>query len=293
MLYSFSKNEEIIRLSIELDSLRMEVCSIPLPHLLLRSILLKRRETMTQTIKQLSDTISSGRVQAHQLDVAFFLEEQLYNWSGFNRNITAADISEIIYPGQSTTLSGTTLEKTLTYIQMSQDHPVIQSALLYISVLSLIPEDPARHTRASLVARFRLATSGFDIQGLDLFEEQLIIAKSDYDHLLTLLPQSDNATQWIIFFMGIIKKSLQNTYELLQTQKRIFSANPFLLTPRQVKILSLFDEQNLQLSNREIREYFDLSPITIARELRALTQHEYLIPIGKGRSIRYAKNSLK
>jgi DNA-binding CsgD family transcriptional regulator len=289
MLFSFSKNEEIVRLSMELDTIRKEVASLPMPHLFLRTMQSRRRDVIVQTIQQLGKIPIHPTAHRQPLDIPFFLEEHLYNWSGFERTINPVDIADIVFPGQNTTSQLAPLEKTLTYIQMSQDHPVIQSALLYISILSLIPDDPTRHARATLVTRFRLATSGFDIQGMDLFEEHILVAKNDYDDLLTLLPNSDNATQWIIFFMNIMKKSLQSTSELLQAQKRIFTTNPFLLTPRQIKILSLFNEQNIQLSNREIREHFDLSPITIARELTALVQHEYLIPIGKGRSVRYAK----
>lgn len=293
MIYAFSKNEAIQGLCSEADALRVDCVSIPMSLISLSRFQSEQRVRIEESILLLSHghSISSDTTGDLVEGIRSILHDQSYNWGGnTTKTLTPKQIRELLsMHKQYDNPAEKDIEQILNFTQTNTDHPLINAALLFAGILALLPHDPLARSKATLCCRYILASSGFDVFGCLHYEVFLLEREEAYTDVLLRLNQTHNATYWIQFMLEIFIESLGALNSALQNEKHAETTRSNPLSVRQISVLKMFDGEGVMLSNREIRKKLNLSPVTTARELASLVQQNYLLQIGRGRSIRYTK----
>lgn len=293
MIYAYSKNEAIKALCAEADALRIDCVSIPMS---LAGLSRFQSEQKTYVEKSIL-LLSYGYSPLRDTDGDFLeglrsiLHDQSYNWAGYtSKTLTPKQIRELLsVHKQYDNPPQKDIEQILNFTQTNTDHPLINAALLFAGIVALLPHDPLARSKATLCSRYILAASGLDIFGCLNYEDILLGREDVYTDVLLKLTLTHNATYWIQFMLETFIESLRSLRTKLQDEKNLPSSRSNPLSVRQIALLQMFTNEGVMLSNREIRKNIKLSPVTTSRELANLVKHNYLLPIGRGRSIRYTK----
>lgn len=181
------------------------------------------------------------------------------------------------------------LDRNFQYLQVSPDHPVIQSGLSFLSIKSL---DPTQNffTLATFGAYLFLAKYGYNFRDFINIEEQIFLTKDQYEIFNRTITQTSPVTDWLEYFTANVKNNLNRLLERLKMIEENDTLTSFTqLNQRQKQILSLFDEPGLRLTNRDVQKKFTVSQITASRDLAKLATLGLIFPAGKGRSVYYTK----
>lgn len=107
--------------------------------------------------------------------------------------------------------------------------------------------------------------------------------------------RSNEITQWIIYFIEIILKALDNTIKIIDftiKKTQLFDTHKEYLNERQEKVLkkmleSAFEEFEGGMSAKKYMKITKTSKATATRDIQQLRDSGIFIPIGKGRSTTY------
>lgn len=171
-------------------------------------------------------------------------------------------------------------KRLFTYLSAQKDHPIIQASLLCASLseskLASIKSIPP------MVAILSLASNWYDCRGMLPFPKPTERAGS-------VLERYGQLTVWLESFT----KELAGSYETLSQTIRASLSEPvhpaWNLPNRHKRILSLFENPKVTVTNRDVQRLFHISQVTASRDLTHLTALGLLYPHGKGRSVYYIK----
>lgn len=107
--------------------------------------------------------------------------------------------------------------------------------------------------------------------------------------------RSNEITQWIIYFIEIILKALDNSIKIIDftiKKTQLFDTHKKYLNARQEKVLkkmleSAFEEFEGGMSAKKYMKITKTSKATATRDIQQLRELGLFIPIGKGRSTSY------
>ena len=312
---AFTQSVELKDQIHHIDTLRVEILSIPIPPKTERKLRWEAKATRIHSSLALAhNLLSRGQVvkilasvtrhvpTEHHDVLAYkraldYIEE---SWTANPKPITFATASTIAelaltHPKETIERSVNSVENairtTLEYLENQTDHPVIQAgiALCLLSTSAAIPGDSGLVAR--LISATFLAKHGFDIRGLLTVEKNWFSAESSYDIALQSHATQGNLNHWLQFFAQTLADNLEERIRDLTNAKlhQDFPAAFWELNDRQKTILAALSEPSTTMTNKKAQKLFGISQITASRDLSKLTTLGLLFPHGKGRSVSYTK----
>lgn len=183
------------------------------------------------------------------------------------------------------------LRQCLSYLQSSNEHPVIQAGLIYFQIFALSPTTSDNNRLSCLLTYLFLYKEGFDCRGFLVLDEYFRRNLTDYQRLLKQAAQTGTQTWWLEYFAkGVelqLEKALKDTTSGKTGTK--IPAAMFRLNGRQKEILALLENPDATITNRQVQKMCQVSQITASRDLAKLTSLGLLFAYGKGRSVYYTK----
>lgn len=221
------------------------------------------------------------------------LDHITQNWLGRQEPVLTKDIlllQEIACSGRLQ-ISQESLRSALLYFQNTSEHPVIQAGLVHFQIFSLSPFTKDNGKLAHLLSYLFLYKEGFYCRGFLVLEEYFKRNLVDYREILRLAVQGNTQTLWLEYFAKAIQNILEKALENIAENKTIkeMPNSMFKLNERQKGILTILENPETTITNRQIQKLFKTSAITAARDLAKLTSLGLLFTHGKGRSVYYTK----
>jgi len=214
-------------------------------------------------------------------------------WLGNAEQVTKEDVIELLelleLPESAANRSD--LERTLEYLQVTPEHPVIQSGIIHAAI-PLIFFGAEYLLLAKFLSYLFLYKQGYDFRRLIVLEEHLFSTQAQYSRFINNIKRQYSLTDWLEYYITIVKNSASSTIIKIAHKKEKennVAKSLLILSDRQKKILGLFDEPTSRMTNRDIQKKFKVSQITASRDLAKLASLGLLFTSGKGRSVYYTK----
>jgi hypothetical protein len=188
-------------------------------------------------------------------------------------------------------VSENNLRQFLQYLEGKTDHPIVVAAISQIQTIRAHLLSTGNGRLSRLLCLLFLYKNNYDLRHLITLEEYWSKYKEGYDSAVNKAIQTGDLTWWIEFFTQAmifqINKTLANMerFSILEG----LSGRFFEITDRQKDILNLFDQPDVQITNRKVQKIFQVSQITASRDLSKLANLGLLFTHGKGRSVCYTK----
>lgn len=303
----YSKTSNLLQSIKTIDSLRVSTLSTPLTlykeielqwDTLLERIryahLMKGRAYTPQQINtflthevKVSDQVQTARIYRTAFN---YLHTQ---WLGNTEQVTKDDVLDLLellkLPEGAANRSD--LERALEYLQVTPEHPVIQSGIIHAAI-PLIFFDAEYLLLAKFLSYLFLYKQGYDFRRLLVLEEHLFNTQEQYARFITNIRRQYSLTDWLDYYITIVKNSAASVNAKITYKKETENNDAkslLILSERQKKILGLFDEPTTRMTNRDIQKKFKVSQITASRDLAKLAALGLLFTSGKGRSVYYTK----
>lgn len=216
------------------------------------------------------------------------------NWLVSKREVSLNAIKTIKEISKATgnlDLYGDSLKYILEYIQAGNEHPVVKAAILQIQIFQRVLGDETDWRLITLCGLLILYKYGYDFAGLIVWEEYFYRDRELIKKIKQKAASQGNLTVWLEYSCQTMVEHLErinrNLSELgYQTE---IPSSFWELNERQKEILTILNQPDLTINNRNVQKIFKISQITASRDLTKLTQLGLLYPHGKGRSVYYTK----
>ncbi len=309
--FSYTKTSTLNEKIKELDILRQKILLFPIPPLTeqqfqwtiltdrIRSLLALNGINVIS--EELHKNLASGK-SANKLTPP--LKEAILIKSGFDyiydrwlstlKPVHAVDLINFyqsIYPSGAVKISEKELENTLQYVQITQEHPIIQAALAEFTILNLYPFSQNNERFSSLTFYLFLYKQGYDFRRLLNIEEYFLLDLIKYKDLTNAASRTSNVTNWLDYIIdGIVYQLKKIVKDIsLNTQLKAELTRSTQLNERQKLILHFLDSPGSKISNRVVQKTYKVSQITASRDLSKLVSLGLVFTLGKGRSTYYTK----
>lgn len=214
-------------------------------------------------------------------------------WLGTQKPTTIKDVTSLnqILSSGKLNIKAESLKNSLAYFENSNEHPVIQAGLIHYQIYALSPSNNRNTRFSSLISYLFLYKEGFDCRGLLVIDEYFRRNFTDYQLLLKQAEETGAQTLWLEFFTKAVQTSLEKALESITENKiRPDALNiNFDLNERQKDILSLLENPDATVTNRQIQKIYKISQITASRDLAKLASLLLIFSHGKGRSVYYTR----
>lgn len=253
--------------------------------------------TKEKEMLELLSEVTHGKLNEDQKEVLRYKDALDYisrNWQGSQNAIDSRAIiflHSIIGHG-TLRVPKAGLQSLLDYLQTEGEGPVIQAAIVYIEMEKMQLFTEFNTQVAHLTTDLFLYKYGYDLNGFLAYERAWMEDEKTFRENHERALNTVSLTLWLEYFA---QKILQQMESLIRSIK-----NPRLstidlkesfwqLNERQRAILSLLDQPQATITNRQIQKRFKTSQITASRDLARLTNLGHLFSRGKGRSVYYTK----
>lgn len=182
-----------------------------------------------------------------------------------------------------------TLKSLLDYVQTSNQHTIIQAAIIKFQTKQLTPFLEKNELFSTLLSYLFLYKGGMDFRGLLVLEKKWAEKQNEYSAFYTNAIHRSHITGWLEYYAETIRDNLLMVWDNLQKPVGIPPESVINLNDRQKKILRLMDTPDKMITNRDVQKIFKISQITASRDLAKLAAWGFLFAHGKGRSVKYTK----
>lgn len=170
-------------------------------------------------------------------------------------------------------------------------NPVIESGVVHYELVRIHPFVDGNGRTARVLAALILYLRGFDTNQFFCLDDYYDSDRpSYYKALQSVKPDTLDLTNWLEYFTEGVNISTEAVKERIVrlSSKRLRKAKgrQIALTERQMKIIE-FINQNGKISNRDVREMFELSDEGALKEIKKLINLEIIKSEGKGRALHY------
>lgn len=253
--------------------------------------------------KKIQETLSTSKKKYSSAERKILNHKQAFEyikqeWQGTTKSITISGFRklQIILTkniDESSSISGSkksNVERVVTYLENSKEHPVIKAGIAQIQTSYSFPFEEG-YFLPGVIPYLFLYKDGYTFRELLAIEEFYRRDLMAFRHAREEVRRSENLTLWLEYFAyGIL---VQARKALKSARDRKFStevpAKFFKLNDRQKGILESLDEPGAKISNKDVRKKYDISQITASRDLSELEDLGLLFKHGKGRSTYYTK----
>lgn len=248
-----------------------------------------------EILKLLLPQASKKRLTSQQKEVVRFkngLDYIVHEWQGSKKPValkTVLFLHEITCEGRLR-ISLEQLKQCLSYFQGSNEHPVIQAALIHSQILELSPFTQDNDKIARLLTYLFLYKEGFDCRGFLVLDEYFRRNLTEYQQILAQTKERGTQTAWLEYFAKGVATQLEKTLEdITSGRTRMEIPASTRLNERQKEILNLLENPDVTITNRQTQKLFKVSQITASRDLAKLASLGLLFAHSKGRSVYYTK----
>ncbi len=175
--------------------------------------------------------------------------------------------------------------------KVNEIDPVIEAGITHYEIVRIHPFVDGNGRTARVMATLALFKRGFDTKrffALDDYYDQ--DRRSYYEALKSVDQSTIDLTSWLEYFtQGVaisIKAVKERALSLSRDVKILKKKGQIALTERQMKIVERIME-NGRITNREIREIFNISNRAVMDEISKLLRLKVIKSMGKGRSVHY------
>lgn len=215
------------------------------------------------------------------------------DWLGLQEPVLAKNVlflQQIACSGRLR-VSQESLKSCLLYFQNSSEHPIIQAGLVYFQILSLSPFTKDNDKLSRLLSYLFLYKTGFHCREFLVLEECFKRNFVDYQEVFRQAMQAGTQTLWLEYFAKALQSILEKALEDIAISKTSLElpTSIFKLNERQKEILTILENPDITITNRQIQKLLKTSAITASRDLAKLTGLKLLFTHGKGRSVYYTK----
>ncbi|KKU10210.1 MAG: hypothetical protein UX13_C0017G0002 [Candidatus Woesebacteria bacterium GW2011_GWB1_45_5] len=270
------------------------------------SLILAQVEISKELVLKVLSETPSKKLNLLQRDILNYkkaFDYIRYEWLGSKIKITNATIKKLYDIACRPTLGSSditfkskrqVIDRFLEYLQTGNEHPIIQAGVAYIQTYLISPYTDGVGRLSRLVAYLFLYRYGYDFRGFLVFEEFMRKDLVALREARESVSKRNTLTLWLEYWayaLGVqADKALRNvstgTYS---TQAR---SSLWKLNRRQKEIVSLLDNPDVKMTNRQVQAKFSVSQITASRDLSKLTNLGLLVARGNGRSRFYLRGPL-
>ena len=176
------------------------------------------------------------------------------------------------------------------YLHKSQDHPIIQAAIVQMQLLCMRPFVEGNGRLARLLALLYLYKNGYDFRGMLVLEEYWRKDLASLDVIKNTVLESNSLNIWLEYFASGMVMQLEKTLQKIRALAFYIEKNAhWQLSDRQRGIVSVLEFPHATITNKKVQKHFKVSQITASRELARLVNVGLIVPHGKGRSIYYTR----
>lgn len=239
---------------------------------------------------------SKKRLTPQQQEAVRFkkgLDYIIQEWQGSQKPVslkTVLFLHQMACPGRLRA-SQESLRQYLSYFQDSNEHPVIQAALIHYQILELSPFTDGNDKLARLLTYLFLYKEGFDCRGFLVLDEYSRRNLTDYQQIFEQTTKTGNQTAWLEYFAKAVASVLEKTLQNITSDKTRMEmpATTFKLNDRQKEILAMLENPAATITNRQVQKLFKVSQITASRDLAKLVSLGLAFTHGRGRSVYYTR----
>ncbi|ODS34362.1 MAG: filamentation induced by cAMP protein Fic [Candidatus Scalindua rubra] len=168
---------------------------------------------------------------------------------------------------------------------------VIEAGIMHYEIARIHPFIDGNGRTARVMATLVLYRRGFDVKRFFALDDYYDHNRRAYYAALKSVDQNTlNITGWLEYFTDGVAVSIEEVKKkvigLSKDIKALKEKGQIALTERQMRIVERIIEKG-KITNREIREMFELSDEAVRKEIAKLTKMEVLKGKGKGRSVYY------
>jgi len=169
--------------------------------------------------------------------------------------------------------------------------PVIEAGIVHYELVRIHPFVDGNGRTARVLAALILYLRGFDTNQFFCLDDYYDSDRSAYYKALqSVKPDTLDLTDWLEYFTEGVNISTEAVKERIArlSSKRLRKAKgrQIALTERQMRIIE-FINQNGKITNRDVREMFELSDEGALKEIKKLINLEIIKSEGKGRALHY------
>lgn len=212
-----------------------------------------------------------------------------YSWFLNDKKVNISDLTKLKSLTSLSKKDGEELQKILKFVQISPDHPIAQSVLIFALFITI--KGFVNITNHISILHLFLYKYGFDFRGILDIEEYFLNDKEHFQDLIDGCKKEKNLTNLIEYVVQAISIQSEKAYLKLTTKqfKNYMPQGYFRLSDRQQQILAFFEKPGAKITNRKVQSLFKVSQITASRDLSKLASLGFIIALGKGRSTYYSK----
>lgn len=183
------------------------------------------------------------------------------------------------------------IDQFLGYIEKGDEHPAIKAGIAQIQLRLLSPFANHNGRITRLLSQLYLTKYNYDMRGFlsldDYWKKHINRYKQETD--VAVLDKS--ITGWLEFYTEAVLESGLKALEKAHTDRKVKGVERkfWKLTKRQKEILSILDNPDIHLTNRDVVEHFRVSQVTASRELSKMHTKGFIFRRGHGRSVYYTK----
>ena len=169
--------------------------------------------------------------------------------------------------------------------------PIIEAGIVHYEFVRIHPFVDGNGRTARVLATLILYLRGFDTKQFFCLDDYYDSDRQAYYRVLQSVNQKTlDLTNWLEYFVEGVNISIETVkgrvIRLSSERLRKAKRGQIALTERQMRIVE-FINQNGKITNRDVREMFELSDRAALKEIRKLVDLRVIKSEGKGRSLCY------
>jgi Fic family protein len=184
------------------------------------------------------------------------------------------------------------LQYLLDYLQAKSENPIIQAAIINIELEKMQLFTENNGLIAHLAADLFLCKYGYDFRGFLAYEAAWMENESAFKENHKRALSATSLTLWLEYFAENMLEQMEAIIQSIKkpkTETTDLKESFWQLNERQKSILSLLDQPQMTITNRQVQKKYKTSQITASRDLAKLTNLGCLFSHGKGRSVYYTR----
>jgi len=183
------------------------------------------------------------------------------------------------------------IKQFLDYIEKGDEHPAIKAGVAQIELRLVSPFSTNNGRITRLLSQLYLYKYGYDMRGFLALDEYWKENIERFRQETDVAALDKSITGWLEFYTDAMVESSEKALLKARDDRKVVGVEPkfWKITNRQKQIISILDNPDISLTNREVQEKFEVSQVTASRDLSSLSKKGLIFKHGDGRSVSYTR----
>ena len=183
------------------------------------------------------------------------------------------------------------IKQFIDYIEKGTDHPAIKAGVAQIELRLVSPFSNNNGRITRLLSQLFIYKYGYDMRGFLALDEQWKLNLARFRQETDVAALDKSITGWLEFYTDCLVEASQKALNLAREDRKVLGVEKsfWKISNRQREILSLLENPDIHITNRDVQVRFKVSQITASRDLSSLTKQGFLFSHGDGRSTYYTR----